>query len=88
VIPLAGNFKRLSMSDDAAKELLIGRLSRLIGSGVDYNDAIGVISAMKEIAGWSRGWESAGDAHLERGDAALAAGNKVIFHEFDRWHPS
>ena len=64
------------MTDDSTREHLIGRLPRLIGSGVDYNDAMTVIADMKEVADWSRGWEAAGERHLKRGDEALAASNK------------
>jgi hypothetical protein len=32
------------MRDDETKQHLISRLPRLIGSGVDYNDAMGVIA--------------------------------------------
>ena len=65
------------MTDDSTREHLIGRLPRLIGSGVDYNDAMTVIADMKEVADWSRGWEAAGERHLKRGDEALAASNKI-----------
>lgn len=63
------------MTDDKTREHLIGRLPRLLGSGVDYNDATTVIANMKEVADWSRGWEAAGERHEARGDAALTAGN-------------
>ena len=69
------------MTDDQTRQHLIGRLPRLIGSGVDYNDAMAVIAGMKEVADWSRGWEAAGARHEARGDAALAAGNKVTAGE-------
>ncbi len=65
------------MTDDQTREHLIGRLPRLLGSGVDYNDAMTVIANMREVADWSRGWEAAGENHEKRGDKALAAGNKV-----------
>jgi len=42
------------MRDDETKQHLISRLPRLIGSGVDYNDAMGVIAAMKDLADWTR----------------------------------
>lgn len=69
------------MTDESTRQHLIGRLPRLIGSGVDYNDAMGVISNMKEVADWSRGWEAVGERHEARGDAALAAGNTVTAGE-------
>ena len=43
------------MTDQSTRQHLIGRLPRLIGSGVDYNDAMGVIANMAEVADWSRG---------------------------------
>ncbi len=69
------------MTDDQTREHLIGRLPRLLGSGVDYNDAMQVIASMHEVADWSRGWEAAGARHEARGDAALAAGNNVTAGE-------
>ena len=69
------------MTDESTRQHLIGRLPRLIGSGVDYNDAMGVIANMKEVADWSRGWEAAGERHEARGDEALAAGNTVTAGE-------
>jgi 2,6-dihydroxypseudooxynicotine hydrolase len=69
------------MTDDSTRQHLISRLPRLIGSGVDYNDAMAVIAGMKEVADWSRGWEAAGERHEERGNAALAAGNTVTAGE-------
>jgi hypothetical protein len=69
------------MRDDETKQHLISRLPRLIGSGVDYNDAMGVIAAMKDVADWSRGWEGVAEHHQARGDAALAAGNTVTAGE-------
>jgi 2,6-dihydroxypseudooxynicotine hydrolase len=69
------------MRDDETKQHLISRLPRLIGSGVDYNDAMGVIADMKDVADWSRGWEGVAEHHQARGDAALAAGNTVTAGE-------
>ncbi len=69
------------MTDDSTRQHLIGRLPRLIGSGVDYNDAMAVIADMEEVADWSRGWEAAGERHEARGDEALAAGNKITAGE-------
>lgn len=69
------------MTDASTREHLIGRLPRLIGSGVDYNDAMAVIAGMEEVADWSRGWEAAGERHEARGDEALAAGNTVTAGE-------
>jgi 2,6-dihydroxypseudooxynicotine hydrolase len=69
------------MTDESTRQHLIGRLPRLIGSGVDYNDAMGVIANLKEVADWSRGWEAAGERHEARGDKALAAGNTVTAGE-------
>lgn len=69
------------MSDDQTREHLIGRLPRMLGSGVDYNDAIKVISDMKDVSDWLRGWEAAGARHEARGDTALVAGNKVTAGE-------
>ena len=69
------------MTDESTRQHLIGRLPRLIGSGVDYNDAMGVIANMKEVADWSRGWEGVGERHEARGDEALAAGNTVTAGE-------
>ena len=69
------------MTDDSTRQHLIGRLPRLIGSGVDYNDAMAVIANMKEVADWSRGWEAAGERHLKRGDEALTAGNELTAGE-------
>lgn len=69
------------MTDDDTRQHLIGRLPRLIGSGVDYNDAMGVIANLKEVADWSRGWEAAGKRHEARGAEALAAGNTITAGE-------
>ncbi|MBO6785070.1 MAG: alpha/beta hydrolase [Alphaproteobacteria bacterium] len=69
------------MTDDQTREHLIGRLPRLIGSGVDYNDAMQVISGMQEVADWSRGWEAVGARHEARGDEALKAGKTVTAGE-------
>ena len=40
------------MTDDQTREHLIGRLPRMLGSGVDYNDAMKVISDMKDVSDW------------------------------------
>lgn len=69
------------MTDDQTREHLIGRLPRMLGSGVDYNDAMKVISDMKDVSDWSQGWESAGARHEARGDTALAAGNTITAGE-------
>lgn len=69
------------MTDDQTREHLIGRLPRLLGSGVDYNDAVAIISGMKDVADWSHGWEAAGARHEARGDEALSAGNAVTAGE-------
>jgi dipeptidyl aminopeptidase/acylaminoacyl peptidase len=69
------------MTDESTRQHLIGRLPRLIGSGVDYNDAMAVIAGMKEVADWSRSWEAAGERHEKRGDEALATGNTVTAGE-------
>ncbi len=69
------------MTDDHTRQHLIGRLPRLIGSGVDYNDAMQVIANMQEVADWSRGWEAVGERHAARGDAALTVGNTVTAGE-------
>ena len=69
------------MADDQTREHLISRLPRLLGSGVDYNDAMQVIAGMNEVADWSRGWEAAGARHEARGEKALAAGNTVTAGE-------
>lgn len=69
------------MTDDSTRQHLIGRLPRLLGSGVDYNDAMTVIAGMEEVADWSRGWEAAGERHETRGAEALRAGNKATAGE-------
>ena len=69
------------MTDDHTRQHLIGRLPRLIGSGVDYNDAMAVIGNLKAVADWSRGWEAVGARHEARGDEALAAGYTVTAGE-------
>jgi len=69
------------MTDESTRQHLIGRLPRLIGSGVDYNDAMAVIAGMEEVADWSSGWEAVGERHETRGDEALAAGNTATAGE-------
>ena len=69
------------MTDDQTREHLIGRLPRMLGSGVDYNDAMAVISGMKAVSDWSQGWEAAGARHEARGDEAREAGNTVTAGE-------
>ena len=63
------------MTDQHTKDHLISRLPRLIGSGVDYNDAINVINNMKEVSDWSKGWEETGRQHENRAEIALKSGN-------------
>ncbi|MCH2550473.1 MAG: alpha/beta hydrolase [Alphaproteobacteria bacterium] len=63
------------MTDQETKDHLISRLPRLIGSGVDYNDAISVINNMSEVSDWSKGWEETGRRHENRAEIAFKAGN-------------
>ena len=69
------------MTYETTQQHLIGRLPRLLGSGVDYNDATEVITNMKEVADWSNGWEKVGHKHEIRGDEALALGNLITAGE-------
>lgn len=69
------------MANETTQQHLIGRLPRLLGSGVDYNDAIEVITNMNEVVDWSKGWEKAGERHQIRGDKAFEAGDLITAGE-------
>jgi dipeptidyl aminopeptidase/acylaminoacyl peptidase len=55
--------------------LKIGRLPRILNSGVDYNDLQKIIQGSPGDMEWSRRWEEFGAMHEELGDQALKDGS-------------
>ena len=61
-----------SLADAQADVLKIGRLPRILNSGVDYNDLQTIVQGSPDDMEWSRRWESFGAVHEELGNLALA----------------
>ena len=59
------------MADPQEDVLKIGRLPRILNSGVDYNDLMKIVQGSPADAEWSRRWEEYGALHEELGDTAL-----------------
>lgn len=60
------------MADPQQDVLKVGRLPRILNSGVDYNDLAKVVQGSPGDLEWSRRWEEYGAIHEALGDEALA----------------
>ena len=65
------------MADAHADVLKVGRLPRILNSGVDYSDLQAVVQGSPGDLEWSRRWEAFGTVHEELGDRALAEGRTL-----------